>query len=73
MLWQLAIYSASVLDITTVSCFLELQDIRPELRLNAYPEMEQCESVHAPQSKSIHPVRVISGPPKNESSVPGSI
>ena len=62
--WQLAMYSASVVDVTTVDCFLELQDIRPELRLNAYPEIEQHELTHAPQSKSTHPMRVIFGPPR---------
>ena len=62
--WQLVVYSASVLDVTMVGCFLELQDIRPELRLNGYPEIEQRELTHAPQSESTHPMRLIFGPPR---------
>ena len=63
-LWQLAMYSASVLDVTKVSCFFELHEMSPEPRLNVYPETDQHVSVHAPQSKSTQPVRVISRPPR---------
>ena len=57
-------YSASVLDVATVGCFFELQEMSPEPRLNTYPEMDRRVSLHAPQSESTQPVRVMSGPPK---------
>ena len=62
--WQLAMYSASVLDVATVACFLELHEISPEPRLKVYPDMDQHVSVHAPQSESTQPMRLISGPPR---------
>ena len=62
--WQLAMYSASVLDVATVACFLELHEISPEPRLKAYPDMDQRVSLHAPLSKSTQPVRLISRPPR---------
>src|SRR6266481_6239367 len=55
--WQLAMYSASVLDVATVGCFLELQEIMPVPRLKAYLDVERRVSVQAPQSESTHPVR----------------
>ena len=57
-------YSASVLDVATVSCFFELHKMSPEPRLNAYPEMDRSVSLHAPQSESTQPVKVISRLPK---------
>src|SRR5882672_3736528 len=62
-------YSASVLDVATVGCFFELHETRPEPRLNVYPDIEQCVSVHAPQSESTHPVRFMSGPPSTSERV----
>ena len=62
--WQLATYSASVLDVAMVACFLELHEISPEPRLKAYPDTDQRVSVHAPQSESTQPVRLISRPPR---------
>ena len=56
-------YSASVLEVATVACFLELQDIIPDLRLKAYLDVEHRVSVHVPQSKSTHPVSVMALPP----------
>src|SRR4051812_21730733 len=46
------LYSASVLDLDTVACFLALQDIRLEPKYTAKPPVDFLSSTHPAQSAS---------------------
>ena len=47
-----ALYSASVLDLETVACFLALQDIKLGPKNTAKPPVERLSSKHPAQSES---------------------
>jgi hypothetical protein len=48
----MALYSASVLDLETVACFLALQDIRLDPKKMANPLVDRLSSRHPAQSAS---------------------
>ena len=55
----IALYSASVLDLATVACFFELQEIRLLPRYTRKPLVERRSSEYPPQSASLNDVRAI--------------
>src|SRR5882724_6613186 len=59
IVWQLAIYSASQVDVDTVDCLLELHEISLLPRENAKPEVDHWVSKHLAKSASAQPTRVM--------------
>ena len=58
--WQLAMYSASILEVATVACFFELHEMALCPKEKRYPEMEWWLSTSAPQAESMKPCNLIS-------------
>jgi hypothetical protein len=49
-----ATYSALVVDVATLFCWLHLHDSAPPLSVEIYPEVDRRVAVHAAQSASAH-------------------